>query len=118
MEDIKDLIPSNEELILKKIKHLTFAKVLLWLDWIYRTKGKDELIYVKDLNKAGTILKGMSYSWVYQILIQFADVGLLRKISLADNHVYFRLACNGDLPLITKYVDMAEKTVKDAGLLK
>ncbi|MEM3075060.1 MAG: hypothetical protein QW727_03925 [Candidatus Pacearchaeota archaeon] len=95
--------PNEEDIINRKIIHISFAKVVLWL--CYKSK-KEDMIFVNELRK---YLK-VSRARAYEILNDFVEIGILDK-KVIGNLSEYHFVKNNHHPKIDKYFEKAKKTL-------
>jgi len=101
---LRDLEVSAEEVIMRKIKNINFAKTILWLALKFE---KDDFVYANELAK---VLK-TTYTRAYQILTHFVDLGLLYHKKMSSNMVCFYPTKNDGKIVIEKYIKFAKRTL-------
>lgn len=100
LEKIK---PGEQEFIGRRIKHKSFAKMIIWLD--YQSRVTD-FIYSTDLAK----FLAVSRTRAYEILRELCSINLmLRKNEGAFAEFWF--VNNDHTPKIRKYIEIARKTL-------
>lgn len=107
VEDLLEQIgPGREEFINRRIRHITFAKVVFWLCM----KGlKEDFVCSSDLAK---FLK-VSNTRAYMILNDLCQVGIMWKRFVTSNFVEFWMKVNETTgeKIINEYYSRAKNTL-------
>ncbi len=105
-ELLQSIKPSNEEVIERRIHHIPFAKIVIWLCLESRKKF---VFDKKELRK----FTGLTNSRVQEILNDFISAGLIQKGFGSSGKTYYTFIkekISGDM-IIRKYFNVALKTL-------
>ncbi len=102
---LKSIKPSNEEIIERKIHHIPFSKIVVWLC----LESRKKLIFNKQELRKFT---GLSNSRVQEILNDLVDAGLIMKKSKSTGKTYYTFVSDNKNSLVVKeYFKRALKTL-------
>lgn len=102
-EDILNkMAPSADEFIERRIKHINFAKTIIWL--VAQSKN-NEFIYASELAK----FFKLTQTRAYVILKDLANAGFLIKKGSSITEFYFKK--EGETPIISVYLSKALKVL-------
>jgi len=105
LEGIVDsLEPTQDDFIGRRINHMNFAKVVLW---ILNQGTSADFIYASELARYMKITQ----TGAFTTLNNLTRVGFMKKKWASSNLVEFYLVKNGDTPLLAKYLNQAKKTL-------
>ena len=102
---IEDIEETKEQIIHRKLNHITFCRVLLYLN--LKLREENDFIYASDLAK---FLK-VSTTRAYQILRVFENLGLVERKRITSNFTEFHPTINQGEIVLKKYVKKAMKTL-------
>ncbi len=105
-ELLQSIQPSNEEVIERRIHHIPFAKVVVWLC----LESRKKFIFAKEELRRFT---GLTNSRVQEVLNDFISAGLIKKGAASSGKTYYAFIkekISGDL-IIRKYFNVALKTL-------
>lgn len=104
MEDlIESIEPTKEDYINRRINHIPFAKVIMWL--VFKS-NKHDFVYASELSE---FLK-VTHTRAYEILRGLCRAEVLYRKQVGSL-VEFHFAVNGNEPVVKKYLDKAKKTL-------
>ncbi|HDH91459.1 MAG TPA: hypothetical protein ENF38_00735 [Candidatus Aenigmarchaeota archaeon] len=107
-EFLEKLEPSKEEIeasIRRRIKHITFAKAVLY---VYYLCKRDGFVYPREVAKK---LRTISTARAWQILNEMTKLNLVKKVFRGGEKV-FVLSDNNP---IEKWLEEAKKTIREFG---
>ncbi len=105
-ELLESLKPSRDEIIERKIYHLPFAKIIVWLC----LESRKKFIFTKQELKKFT---GLTSSRVQEILNDFINAGVIKKGNHSSGKTYFVILKDDSSKevIVRRYFDRALKTL-------
>lgn len=105
MEEIlQEIEPDQDDFMNRRINHIPFAKVVVWLNYHAR---KSDFVYASELSKFMKVTQTRAYT----ILRDLCKAGLMTRKNATSTLVEFHFSKNGHKPLITKYLEKAMRTL-------
>lgn len=105
MDELIDYItPSWKEFMDRRIKHINFARITIWL---CIQSQQEDFIYRSELSK----FIGLSGERIHSILEGFCSNRILRKVWKGNIVEYWFERDSKKIPLIMEYLEQAKKTI-------
>ena len=101
---LEQIEPTKEDFINNRIRHKSFAKIVLWLT---HQSLKQDFVYSSEL---ASFMK-FTQTRAYQVLRDLCKAGFLMRKNQTSTLVEFHFVKNGHKPLITKYIEVAMRSL-------